>query len=66
MKQTETYKINAHDIDLNGFLTPTGYMRYLQDAAYCQMEQDGPSYDELFDRGLAFVIDVRKDCLLHL
>jgi len=56
MKQKETYKINAHDVDFNGILSPTGYMRYLQDTAYCQMEQDGPSYDELFDRGLAFII----------
>ena len=56
MKQIEHYRINAHDIDFNGILSPTGYMRYLQDTAYCQMEQDGPSYDELFDRGLAFII----------
>ncbi len=56
MKQIEKYRINAHDADFNGLLTPTGYMKYLQDAAYCQMEDDGPSYDELFDRGLAFII----------
>ena len=56
MKQTENYRINAHDVDFNGLLTPTGYMKYLQDCAYCQMETDGPSYDELFSRGLAFII----------
>ncbi len=56
MKQTEIYRINAHDVDYNGLLTPTGYMKYLQDCAYCQMETDGPSYDELFSRGLAFVL----------
>lgn len=56
MKQTEKYKINAHDVDFNGLLTPTGYMKYLQDCAYCQMETDGPSYDELFERGLAFIL----------
>ena len=56
MKQTEKYRINAHDVDFNGVLSPTGYMRYLQDAAFCQMETDGPSYDELFERGLAFVL----------
>ncbi len=56
MKQTEIYRINAHDVDFNGLLTPTGYMKYLQDCAYCQMETDGPSYDELFSRGLAFIL----------
>jgi len=56
MKQIEKYRVNAHDIDFNGILSPTGYMRYLQDAAYCQMEQDGPSYNELFDNGLAFIL----------
>ena len=56
MKQIENYKINVHDTDLNGILSPTGYLRYLQDAANCQMESDGVSYDDLFSRGLAFVI----------
>ncbi len=56
MKQIEKYKINVHDTDINGFLSPTGYMRYMQDAAFCQMEQDGPSYDELMERGLAFIL----------
>ena len=60
MKQTEKYKINVHDTDYNGFLTPTGYLRYLQDTAFCQMEHDGPSYDELFERGLAFVLSRMK------
>lgn len=56
MKQIEQYKINAHDVDFNGILSPTGYMKYLQDTAYCQMETDGPSYDELFNEGLAFIL----------
>lgn len=56
MKHTETYKVNVHDTDLNGLLSPTGYMRYMQDAAFCQMESDGPSYDELFSRGLSFIL----------
>ena len=48
MKQIETYRINAHDVDFNGILSPSGYLKYIQDSAYCQMEEDGPSYDELF------------------
>ncbi len=56
MKQTEIYKINVHDTDYNGLLSPTGYLRYIQDAAFCQMEHDGPTYNELFDKGLAFIL----------
>jgi acyl-CoA thioesterase FadM len=56
MKWTEEYKINTHDTDFNEVLSPTGYMRYFQDAAYCQMHGERPSYSELFHRGYAFVI----------
>jgi acyl-ACP thioesterase len=31
-------------------------LRYMQDAACFAMEEDGPSYDDLFDRGYSFVI----------
>lgn len=56
MRHTETYKVNTHDVDCNGNLSPTGYMRYLQDSAHCQLVDEKPSYDDLFDRGLAFVL----------
>ena len=56
MKWTENYKVNAHDTDLNNIVSLTGLMRYMQDSANCQMEGEGPSYDELFERGLAFVL----------
>lgn len=56
MKQIENYKINVHDTDCNGYLSPTGYLRYLQDAANCQMEDDGLPYNVLFEKGLAFIL----------
>lgn len=60
MKFTEKYKINIHDEGFNGVVTPTGYLRYMQDCANCHMEADGPSYRELFDKGLAFILSRMK------
>lgn len=56
MKWTGNYIVNANDIDMNFVVTVSNIFRYMQDAANCQMEQDGPSYKELFDRGLAFIV----------
>ncbi len=56
MKWTGDYVVNANDIDMNFVVTVSNIFRYMQDAANCQMEADGPSYKELFDRGLAFVV----------
>lgn len=56
MKWTGNYIVNANDIDMNFVVSVSNIFRYMQDAANCQMEQDGPSYKELFDRDLAFVV----------
>lgn len=56
MKWTGNYIVNANDIDMNFVVTVSNIFRYMQDAANCQMEQDGPSYRELFNRDLAFVV----------
>lgn len=56
MKWTGNYTVNANDIDMNFVVTVSNIFRYMQDAANCQMEHDGLSYQELFDRGLAFVL----------
>lgn len=56
MKWIESYKINAHDVDYNGVLSASGVMRYMQDVANCHMKGEGPSYDELYDRGYAFIL----------
>jgi len=56
MKWTGDYTVNANDVDLNFVVTVSNIFRYMQDAANRQMEDDGPSYNELFERGLAFVL----------
>ena len=56
MKWTENYTVNAHDTDLNDILSLTGMLRYIQDAAHCQMAGEGRSYEKLYDQGKAFVI----------
>ena len=56
MKWVETYRINANDADVNDAVSASGVLRYMQDTANCQMEGEGPSYRELLDRGLAFVV----------
>lgn len=56
MKYFEKYKINVHDVDYSEVISPTGLLRYMQDSANCQLEHDGLSYEELFDRGYAFII----------
>lgn len=56
MKWSGTYRVNANDVDMNFVVTVSNIFRYMQDAANSQMERDGASYRELFDRGLAFVL----------
>ncbi len=65
MKWTGSYKVNAHDTDLNNIVSLTGLMRYMQDAANCQMECEGPSYNELFEQGLAFVLSRFRLSVYH-
>jgi len=56
MKWTEEYRINVHDTDLNGIVSTSGILRYMQDTANLQMAGQGPSYDELFSQGYSFVL----------
>ena len=56
MKWTEEYRINVHDTDLNGVVSVSGLLRYMQDTANLQMSGQGPSYDELFEQGYSFVL----------
>jgi len=56
MKWSEKYRINTHDTDFNRVVSASGIMRYMQDSSNYQMEGESPSYNELFDSGLAFVL----------
>ena len=44
MKWTEEYRINVHDTDLNGIVSVSGLLRYMQDTANLQMAGQGPSW----------------------
>ena len=56
MKWTEKYKVIAPLMDVNNIASPSAQLSYMQDSANCQMEHDGPSYNELFEKGLAFIL----------
>ena len=56
MKWTGEYRVNANDVDRNNVVSVSNLLRYMQDAATSAMEEDGPSYDELMERGLSFVL----------
>lgn len=56
MRWTENYVVNSHDPDLNNIVRTSALMRYMQDAANCQMEGEKPSYNELLAEGKAFVL----------
>ena len=56
MKWTGEYRVNANDVDCNNIVSVSNMLRYMQDSANCHMAAARPSYDELYERGLAFVL----------
>ncbi len=56
MRWTGEYRVNANDVDRNNVVSASSLLRYMQDAANSQMEADGPSYMELMNAGLSFVL----------
>lgn len=56
MKWIENYRVSAQDTDLNRIASASALMRFMQDTANYHMEGMGPSYDELFDSGRAFIL----------
>ena len=48
--------VNSHDCDLNGVLSPSGTLRYLQEIANLHTENAGCGYDRLIADGRAFVL----------
>ena len=56
MKWSGEYKVNANDVDFNNVVSTSNLLKYMQDAANCAMEADGPSYDELFSEGYSFIL----------
>jgi len=56
MKYTRRTKINSHDIYPNGTLRPTAIIKELQESANLCSEEQGPTENELRERGYAFVV----------
>ncbi len=56
MKYKDTHKIISQYTDADGVLKPAALLRYMQEAAANAMIADGPSYEELAERGLIFVL----------
>lgn len=56
MKWSGEYTVNANDVDFNNVVSVSNMLRYMQDAANHEMEDDGLSYNELFERGYSFVL----------
>ncbi len=50
------YDVSSQEFGHNNLLRPTAIWRYMQEAASRQMLAEGPSYNELLKRGLAFVL----------
>lgn len=56
MKYKDTHRVLSQYTDAQGVLRCAALLRYMQEAAANAMIADGPSYDELAQRGLIFVI----------
>lgn len=68
MYYSENFEISAHDTDPNGLVRPSVILRYLQESANHQMRDQLPSYRDLFERGLSFIlsrIQIEKYSELH-
>lgn len=49
-------EVMAHDIDINCYATPSSVIRYLQETVDRNLGACHPSYQELLDRNLSFVV----------
>ena len=56
MKFKQCYSVYAHDADSRGIMRSGAYTKYMQEAANQQLRYEKPSYYELFDSGLAFIL----------
>lgn len=52
----EVYDVSSQEFGHNNLIRPSAIWRYMQESASRQMLKEGPSYGELFDKGLAFVL----------
>ena len=50
------YETMNHDTDQKGYLRPSAIQKYMQETANHQMRDSKPTYEELFDKGQAFIL----------
>lgn len=56
MKWTEKYRLGAAETDINSIASPSAILRYMQDSSNSQMLALKPTYEELIEQGLSFVL----------
>lgn len=56
MKFKQDYEVYAHDADSRGIMRNGAYLKYMQETANQQLRFEKPSYYQLFDMGLAFIL----------
>ncbi len=56
MKWTENFRINSHDCDSSGRVRAALVLRYMQECANLQLQNLGPTADELRRDGKAFIL----------
>ncbi len=56
MKFSYEYRVDSHDIDINGIASVAAIMRYMQETANLQHVHFGPTLDELRSSGKAFIV----------
>ena len=55
-KYSQKTSVCIHDVDYNGIAKTSAIMRYLQTAAQSQLTENGMSYDNLKEKGYAFIL----------
>lgn len=50
------FTVDIHDVDFNGVARYSSLMRYIQGAAQSQLTANGMSYEQLRERGVAFLL----------
>jgi len=63
MKYTTTFHVEGNDTDVNGIAGASRVLRYMQEAANRQMCEFGPTNEELWDKGMAFILSRFSMCL---
>lgn len=56
MKWSETFKVKFHETDANEVAGVSQIFKYIQEAALCQLNNQHPSYRELFEQKKAFIL----------